>query len=409
MTTVAVAACAAAVAAGRGPEEGGGPARGRAPELGGARTVHVERSPAQDEAIARLRAEEGALRARAEASAGEQSSLLGEISRLDQDLAMAEAIERRANLEAEERQRLARAASERADALGMRLLSLKGRLALVLEAMYRAPPDEAWRRVLLPGSSGVAASASRLARRQADLARELAGASQAARLARADASRRADEASRLAREAAAHAGATASLRADRQRRLRAIASDRARARSLADELARARDELLHDVGRGTWTPAPARPAETERPPRDDLRGLEGRKGRLLPPLSGRLRLRSGFGNVVNPRHGTRTMHHGIVLAASEGDPVFAVAEARVVFADWYKGFGRCLVLDHGAGWLSVYAHARSLRVAAGDDVEAGQELAEAGDTGSLDGPQLYFQLTHDGRPLDPAAWLAGMP
>jgi septal ring factor EnvC (AmiA/AmiB activator) len=141
----------------------------------------------------------------------------------------------------------------------------------------------------------------------------------------------------------------------------------------------------------------------------DLPGLDGRRGRLTPPLAGRLRIRSGFGNVVNPRYGTRTVHNGIVLTASEGEPIVAVADGRVVFADWYKGFGRCLVLDHGGGWLSVYAHARGFLVAVSDDVSAGQALAEVGDTGSLDGSQLYFQLTRDGQPLDPADWLSGMP
>ena len=386
------------------------PGAGRAPELAG-RTLHVERSRAQDEAMARVQAEVEALRTRIEASRSEQSSLLAEIARLDQDVALALATERRARLAAEEEQRRARVADERARALEMRLLSVKKRLALVLEALYRSVPDDAWRRVLVPDRSGAVASAGVLAQRESDLALELSDAAAAARLARSDALRRAEAASRLSDAAEIRAAATESARTGRQRRLRDMTSDRARAQALAAELARAGDDLLHDVGSGRLAGASGLVAGGSEMraavlPRDDLRGLDDRRGRLGWPLRGRGRLRSGFGVVVNPRYGTRTVHHGIVLSAPEGEPILAVAEGRVIFADWYKGFGRCLVLDHGRGWLSVYAHARSCDIAPGDDVEAGQQLGEVGETGSLDGPQLYLQLTRDGQPVDPAAWLA---
>jgi septal ring factor EnvC (AmiA/AmiB activator) len=98
--------------------------------------------------------------------------------------------------------------------------------------------------------------------------------------------------------------------------------------------------------------------------------------------------------------------HGVEIAAAPGSPVRAVAAGRVAYADWYKGFGRCVVLDHGGGTLSVHGHADAVAVSVGDEVAAGQTIATVGETGSLSGPLLYFELFVGGEPVDPLAWLA---
>jgi septal ring factor EnvC (AmiA/AmiB activator) len=83
-----------------------------------------------------------------------------------------------------------------------------------------------------------------------------------------------------------------------------------------------------------------------------------------------------------------------------------VFEGEVVFQDWLQGYGHTVILDHHHGYLSVYAHLAEPAVRFGQRVARGGALGGVGDSGSLEGPQLYFELRRDGLPLDPAPWLA---
>ena len=83
----------------------------------------------------------------------------------------------------------------------------------------------------------------------------------------------------------------------------------------------------------------------------------------------------------------------------------AVADGAVIYADWFKGYGRLIILDHGGGYFTLYAHAAEIWARSGDSVSRGQVIGKVGDTGSLEGPQLYFELRHKGKPQDPLAWL----
>jgi septal ring factor EnvC (AmiA/AmiB activator) len=127
------------------------------------------------------------------------------------------------------------------------------------------------------------------------------------------------------------------------------------------------------------------------------------RGKLPWPASGTLA--STFGRQEHPRFHTVTFNRGIEISAPQGREIVAVADGSVIYADWFKGYGRLIILDHGGGYFTLYAHAADLRVKAGDTAAGGQAIATVGDSGSLEGPQLYFELRHKGKPEDPLAWL----
>jgi septal ring factor EnvC (AmiA/AmiB activator) len=113
----------------------------------------------------------------------------------------------------------------------------------------------------------------------------------------------------------------------------------------------------------------------------------------------------GFGRVVNPRFNTVTVQKGVDIRAPAGAEVRAIAPGRVAHAGWFRGYGNLVIVDHGDGFHSLVAHLASMNTAMGEEVEAGTLLGTVGDSGSLKGPYLYFELREGGRPVDPGAWL----
>ncbi len=124
------------------------------------------------------------------------------------------------------------------------------------------------------------------------------------------------------------------------------------------------------------------------------------KGKLPWPVDGRLVARYG-----TPRGGdARTKWDGVLIGASAGTQVRAVHGGRVVFADWLRGAGLLVILDHGNGYLSLYGHNQSLLRDAGDIVKAGDPIATVGTSGGQETAALYFAIRQQGRPSDPAQW-----
>jgi septal ring factor EnvC (AmiA/AmiB activator) len=132
-------------------------------------------------------------------------------------------------------------------------------------------------------------------------------------------------------------------------------------------------------------------------------GFRALKGQLPFPTDGFVEV--GFGKVVNPRFNTVTVQKGIDLRAPEGAPVRSVAPGTVVFSGWLKGYGNLVIVDHGGDYHSLYAHLANSRVDVGHEVEQGEALGQVGDTGSLKGAYLYFELRHRGQAVDPLPWL----
>ncbi|MBX3689756.1 peptidoglycan DD-metalloendopeptidase family protein [Dokdonella sp.] len=133
-----------------------------------------------------------------------------------------------------------------------------------------------------------------------------------------------------------------------------------------------------------------------------IKGAEAfasQRGRLRWPLAGRIV--SAFGA---PGEGGRPSS-GLLLAAKVGTPVAAVARGRVAFADWLRGYGMVIILDHGDGYLSLYGCNESLLKEVGDWVDAGDTIATSGASGGQRSAGLYFELRSDGKPVDPRRWL----
>jgi murein DD-endopeptidase MepM/ murein hydrolase activator NlpD len=129
----------------------------------------------------------------------------------------------------------------------------------------------------------------------------------------------------------------------------------------------------------------------------------GRAPRPAPAfaMAAGVRQTGGFGPRIDPIDGTRKIHTGVDLAAPEGTPVVAVEAGVVKSAGPRGGYGNAVEIDHGGGVTTVYAHASSLAVHAGERVEEGQTIAAVGQTGRATGPHLHFELRVGGRPCDP--------
>lgn len=293
-------------------------------------------------------------------------------------------------------ERLAVAMLEEAEAARRhreRLAALRPRLV----ALQRLEQLGEWR--LLASS----ASLSDLVQRRALLARVLEGDASSLRFAmrlreereaaslerRAEADRQ-DELARAAeatrREAAERRGQfralLSSVRKERTFHERAASEAEAQSRKLAEFIA-----ALPPRG----GPAP-------------FKGFAALRGRLPHPADGPVR--GGFGRVVDPRFQTVTVQKGVEIGARAGDPVRAVAPGRVAHAGWFKGYGNLVIVDHGDGYHTLVAHLGTMTAAGGEEVAAGAPLGTVGDTGSLKGAYLHFEIREKGRPVDPVAWLA---
>ncbi len=127
------------------------------------------------------------------------------------------------------------------------------------------------------------------------------------------------------------------------------------------------------------------------------------QGKLCLPVSGRIEEK--FGEKIDPNFKTKTMQKGIDLRAKKGDRVRAIYGGQVVYADWFRGYGNLIIIDHGSNYYSLYAHLNRMDKAAGQSVKKGEAIGTVGDTGSLKGPYLYFELRHHSEAVNPEQWL----
>lgn len=172
------------------------------------------------------------------------------------------------------------------------------------------------------------------------------------------------------------------------------------AKDLQSLIGRLQREKRIQTGRGS---APAEPQPAQPNSEGGAGAFAALKGRLPWPTPGTLA--SPFGRQEHPRYRTVTFNRGIEINAPEGQKIIAVSDGAVLYADWFKGYGRLIVLDHGDGYYTVYAHVAEMLVKIGDRAAKGQSIALVGNTGSTAGSQLYFEVRYRGRPQDPVAWL----
>jgi murein hydrolase activator len=197
------------------------------------------------------------------------------------------------------------------------------------------------------------------------------------------------EEERLRRQGAAalvQLGELRDERADREREVKQLEESQTAIRRMLDRLekdrARARERGAPPVAAGD---------------------LATRKKRLPWPVRGSVV--SEFGFEVHPRYGTRVPQNGIDIAAPEGTPIQAVAAGSVVYVDWLPGYGRTVILDHGGGFYTLYAHASGVSVHRGESVKGGQTIAQVGDTDSVRGTCVHFEVRQGEKALNPREWL----
>jgi murein hydrolase activator len=133
---------------------------------------------------------------------------------------------------------------------------------------------------------------------------------------------------------------------------------------------------------------------------DDTTPFGSLKGRLEWPARGKLQVKYGS----QRRKGTSLKWQGVKIAANAGEEVHAVHNGKVIFADWFRNLGLLVIIDHGNGYMSLYGYNQDLLKKPGDWVLAGEPIAHVGDSGGQLIPGLYFEIRHQGKPLNPTLW-----
>jgi len=192
---------------------------------------------------------------------------------------------------------------------------------------------------------------------------------------------------RMANERAERTVLLARVRKEKSAQLLAIDS--------LTEAARNLDRKIDNLSTQLTAPAPNESSGRE--------PFQAYKGLLKTPVKGNII--SLFGKFKNTRFNTLNFRSGIEIQTERGEPIQAVYGGKILYADWFKGYGNMIIIDHGDNYYTVYGHIEETFKTAGDVVEAGEVMATAGDTGSINGPKLYFEIRHHGKPLDPMQWL----
>jgi len=232
---------------------------------------------------------------------------------------------------------------------------------------------------------------------------------------------KADELTALARDATARREELARNEADSVAEARSLERERAARAAvvtrLAGEIAKGRREigklkrdearlakLVEEIARAIAKQSQGKQGE----PVDEVadasvsaKAFEALKGRLKLPVRGELMNRFGA-----QREEAGSTWKGLFIRAVTGETVHAVADGRVVYADWLRGFGNLLILDHGKGYMSLYAYNDGLLRQVGERVRGGDAVAQVGASGGSAESGLYFELRRDGKPFDPLRWVA---
>ncbi len=216
------------------------------------------------------------------------------------------------------------------------------------------------------------------------------------RLARADLERRRNNLERTRQTIANRLQELTWDKQEKQALLEGTQERRAFAEKVSDEIQSVDQELAEKV-------------ETLKTEGHDRLWFEENKGKLVGPIWNS-RVIGRFGIRKHPKFGTRTMHRGLNIVPDDWDgehdiKVRAIYWGYVAWTGWLRGLGKVVILDHTRGYMSLYAHLDRYTVAVGDKIKSGRSIGYMGDTGSLNGPQLYLEVRKDGQAIDPLPWL----
>jgi murein hydrolase activator len=181
----------------------------------------------------------------------------------------------------------------------------------------------------------------------------------------------------------------ASLRREKTTRLRVLKEMEAAAQRL--------EKMLEEISRR----AVAKPKESPLPSPPGV-GIQAMQGRLDWPVRGQLS--APFGKFKHPEFAAEVVRNGIDIEASIGEEIRVVEKGRVVYADRFSGYGRMVIVDHGDRYFTIYGHLSEISKKVGDEVRRGEVLGRVGDSDSLAGAKLYFEMRKDGRSVDPVPW-----
>ena len=190
-----------------------------------------------------------------------------------------------------------------------------------------------------------------------------------------------------------------SVRKDGEKKKQLLASlrqekeGRARALKELEQAALRLQKMIEEMSRRGVGKAPELPAGT---------GLDAMRGKLEWPVRGQVT--GGFGKTKHPEFATEVFRKGIDIEAPIGEAIRAVEKGRVVFAERFSGYGKMVIIDHGERYFSVYAHLSEILKKTGDAVKRGETLGTVGDSDSLAGSRLYFEMRKDGKSIDPLPW-----
>jgi septal ring factor EnvC (AmiA/AmiB activator) len=195
--------------------------------------------------------------------------------------------------------------------------------------------------------------------------------------------------------------AAGQLAEDQAERARVLAKLQVRLRDKSQELAQLeRDaQRLHELVESLQQALRDIPAAAT-----DYRSLDELKGKLRWPVAGRISMQYGAHQA-----GGKLRSRGLRISARAGTEVRAIAKGRVVYADWLRGFGLLLIVDHGKDYMSLYGNNRALFKEVGEWVDGGEVIATVGSSGGQSNAGLYLELRKKGRPFNPAPWFAGKP
>lgn len=183
---------------------------------------------------------------------------------------------------------------------------------------------------------------------------------------------------------------TAEYRQDRDRKRDLLADVRSTRKSLEEAL-----DVLEEASREIE----ARIRAMQQTARGRARLLKAWTGRFIRPVNGPVT--SEFGMRYHPILRRYRMHNGVDFSASSGSPILAAADGEVILATYMRGYGNTVVVDHGGGVTTLYAHCSALLVSEGQTVRQGQVIARVGSTGLSTGPHLHFEVRHNGTPVNP--------
>ena len=132
--------------------------------------------------------------------------------------------------------------------------------------------------------------------------------------------------------------------------------------------------------------------------------ITDKKGNLLSPVKGKLL--NKFGRERDKKYNTYIVHNGVSILVRKGSPVRSVFNGKVLYTGTLEGYGNIIIIGHGKSYHSLYGHLDEIISITGKTVRPGQIIARSGDSGSVIGEALYFEMRYKGRPIEPTAWLS---